>query len=56
MTTPLFLLRCLQIGLSVHDLDLLTIGMVNDIFTESRNDESQSEYKQLATQDDFDRW
>ena len=39
MTTPLFLLRCLQIGLSLSDLDLLTIGMVNDMYCESRNDE-----------------
>ena len=31
MTTALFLLRCLQIGLSLRDLDLLTIGMVNDV-------------------------
>ena len=31
MTTPLFLLRCLQIGLSLRDLDLLTVDMVNDI-------------------------
>ena len=30
MTTPLFLLRCVQLGLSIRDLDLLTIGMVND--------------------------
>ena len=56
MTTPLFLLRCLQIGLSLRDLELLTIGMVNDIYSESRNDECQSEYCQLATQEDFDRW
>ena len=27
MTTPLFLLRCVQIGLSISELDLLTIGM-----------------------------
>lgn len=26
MTTPLFLLRCVQIGLSISELDLLTIG------------------------------
>ena len=38
MTTPLFLLRCVQIGLSLRDLDLLTIGMVNDMYAESRND------------------
>ena len=31
MTTPLFLLRCVQLGISIRDLDLLTIGMVNDI-------------------------
>ena len=39
MTTPLFLLRCLQIGLSMRDLDLLTVGMVNDIFVENMNDD-----------------
>lgn len=25
MTTPLFLLRCVQLGISIADLDLLTI-------------------------------
>ena len=54
MTTALFLLRCLQIGLSLRDLDLLTIGMVNDLYAESRNDEHQSDYSQLATQEDMD--
>ena len=39
MTTPLFLLRCVQIGLSLTDLDLLTIGMVNEIFIEKDNDD-----------------
>lgn len=52
MTTPLFLLRCVQIGLSIRDLDLLTIGMVNDMYAESRNDECH--YATLATQEDFD--
>ena len=52
MTTPLFLLRCVQIGLSLSDLDLLTIGMVNDMFIEMDNDDISYEYK--ATQDDFD--
>lgn len=54
MTTPLFLLRCLQIGLSIDELDLLTIGMVNDMFVESRNDEYK--YPLLATQNDFDKF
>ena len=41
MTTALFMLRCVQIGPSIRDLDLLTIGMVNEMFIESRNDEFQ---------------
>ena len=53
MTTPLFLLRCVQLGLSIRDLDLLTIGMVNDMYVESRNDEHK--YAVVATQEDFDR-
>lgn len=52
MSTPLFLLRCVQLGLSIHDLDLLTIGMVNDMYAESRNDEYK--YREVATQEDFD--
>ena len=38
MNTPLFLLRCLEIGLSIRDLDLLTVGMVLDLWTEKGND------------------
>ncbi len=52
MTTPLFLLRCVQIGLSLRDLDLLTIGMVSDMYTESRND--SYDYREVATQSDYD--
>ncbi len=54
MTTPLFLLRCTQLGLSMGDLDMLTIGMVNDMMTERENDNETYDY--LATQEDFDRW
>lgn len=53
MTTPLFLLRCVQLGISIHDLDLLTIGMVNDMYAESGNDDYKG-YKEIATQKDFD--
>ena len=53
MTTPLFLLRCVQLGISIWDLDLLTIGMVNDMYAESSNDEYKG-YVQIATQRDFD--
>ena len=54
MTTPLFLLRCVQLGLSMGDLDFLTIGLVNDMFTERENDECH--YDVLADQRDFDRF
>ena len=55
MTTPLFLLRCIQLGLSISELDLLTIGMVNDLFAESRNDEYKG-YREIATQADMDNF
>ncbi len=45
-------LRCLQIGLSLRDLDLMTVGMVNDIFVENMNDDC--DYSTVATQEDFD--
>lgn len=54
MTTPLFLLRCLEIGISITDLDYLTIGMVMDIWTEKGNDSVK--YDQMATQEDFDKF
>ncbi len=54
MTTPLFLLRCLEIGLSIKDLDYLTIGMVMDIWTEKANDSYK--YDNVATQEDFDKF
>lgn len=54
MTTPLFLLRCVQLGISIRDLDLLTIGMVNDMFAESRNDDYK--YATVASQEDFDKF
>lgn len=57
MTTPLFLLRCLEVGLSIRDLDLLTIGMVIDIWTEHINDSVKSnDNSRKATQKDFDRF
>ena len=54
MTTPLFLLRCVQLGLSMADLELLSIGLINDMYAESRNDDCK--YAQFATQEDFDRF
>ncbi|MCQ2501264.1 MAG: hypothetical protein MJ117_07965 [Lachnospiraceae bacterium] len=55
MTTPLFLLRCVQLGISIRDLDLLTIGMVNDMYVESNNDDvADKSYAVMASQSDFD--
>lgn len=54
MTTPLFMLRAVQIGVSVSDMDLLTIGLIEDMYTESGNDGEK--YPELATQEDFNRF
>lgn len=54
MTTALFLLRCTEVGLSMSDLDDLSVGMVNDMFVEKSNDSYN--WKELATQEDFDRF
>ena len=32
MTTPLFLLRCVQLGISMGDMELLSIGLINDMY------------------------
>ena len=57
MTTPLFLLKCVQLGISIRDLDLLTIGMVNDMYVESGNDQdADKKYSVIATQADLDRF
>ncbi|MBQ9664568.1 MAG: hypothetical protein IJV40_15585 [Oscillospiraceae bacterium] len=58
MTTALFLLRCTEVGISIRDLDLLTIGMVLDIFTEKGNDSAEENSDtgsvRMAQQKDFD--
>lgn len=54
MTTALFLLRCCEVGLSMSDLDDLSVGMVNDMFVEKSNDDY--DWKIIATQDDFDKF
>lgn len=62
MTTALFHLRCLEIGLPIRDLELLTIGMVIDMWTESNNDRAEADKKgnsdtvRMATQDDYNRF
>ncbi len=48
----MFMLRCAQCGISISDLDLLSIGMINDMFIEMKNDEY--DYPKIATQEDID--
>lgn len=55
MSTALYLLRCVQIGLSISDLELLEIGMVYDILTEAQNDDWDG-WCYKATQADFDNF
>lgn len=52
MNTALLMLRAVQLGVAVSDLDLLSIGMVMDMYTEALND--QEPYARVATQADFD--
>ena len=54
MTTALLLLRATQVGVSVSELDLLTIGSIQDMYVEALND--QAPYARVATQEDFDRF
>lgn len=53
MNTALFMLRCVQCGIAISDLDLLSIGIVNDMFIELKNDDY--DYPIIATQEDIDR-
>ena len=55
MTTPLFLHRCVQLWISIRDLDLLAIGLVNDMYAENSNDDYKG-YKEVATQEYFDKF
>ena len=53
MNTALYVLRAKQMGLSLSEMEELEEGFINDMIIESSND--NCEYKQLATQEDFDR-
>ena len=53
MNTAVYLLRCFQLGMSIADLDEISVGMATDILTEAGND-SYDGYKPLAEQKDFD--
>lgn len=50
-STALILLRALQLGLNLYDLELITLGMLYDIMTEKAND--SAEYDEIATAEDI---
>lgn len=54
MTTPLFLLRCMEAGISIQNLELLTIGLVLDMCTEKAN--NSVKYRRIVDQSDFDKF
>ena len=57
MTTPLLLLRAVQLGVHISEMDLLTIGEINDMYTEMDNDEHASErFSTWGNQADMDRF
>ncbi len=45
-----------ELGFEIGEMHLLTIGTINDIYTEMQNDENQGAYSTLASQDDMDRF
>ena len=48
------MLRALQVGLTLSDLDFMEYGEVTSLLIEHGND--NCDYQQLATQEDFDRF
>ena len=54
MTTPLLLLRAVQLGVHISEMELLTIGTINDMYTERQRDDEP--HYQIASQDDMDRF
>ena len=47
-------MRCVQLGLSMADLDEITLGMVYELFTEKSND--SYEWDDLATLEDIENF
>lgn len=52
------MLRAVELGISVRDLDYLSVGMVMDMFTEKINDAQHDENADVreATQKDIDNF
>ena len=48
------MLRALKLGISLRDMELVTIGMINEMYSEEAND--SLDWPELATQEDMDRF
>ncbi len=54
MTTPLLLLRAVQLGVHISEMELLTMGTIFDMYSEMKRDNES--HATLASQVDFDKW
>ena len=52
INSAVYLLRAVQMGLSICDMENLDEGMIIDLLTESVND--TADYQTLASQEDMD--
>ena len=52
MMPPLLLLRAGQLGVHISEMDLPTIGTINEVYSEMQRDEEP--HAQMASQEDFD--
>lgn len=48
------MLRAVKLGISIRDMELVTIGMINEMYAEEAND--SLDWPDLATQEDMDRF
>lgn len=48
------MLRCIEVGIPIADLDLFEYGEILDLIIEKNNDSEK--YDQVATQEDFDNF
>ena len=54
MTTPLLLLRAVQLGVHISEMELLTIGTILDMYSEMKRDDEP--HAAMASQEDFDKF
>lgn len=48
------MLRAVKLGITIRDMELVTIGMINEMYAEEAND--SLDWPELATQEDMDRF